>query len=365
MKKLLLITCAVAFLPFSMRAQDDMYFIPKKKAKTVATPATTPTAAERPPYYRGLDMSVDEYNRRGIRSSYQAISDSVGNDIIDFSMGDGTYPDSIAIDSIAVPEEVEEFRYSNQLGRFDDFYGWYDPWIFPYYWNRYGYYTPYWGTWGVYDPFFYDWYGPFGYYSSWYYPYGYYGYGWGPWYYSYYYTYPYYYRPYYYSWGGGGHIGSGGYAARVNNSSSRPVQNYSRGYTSVPNGRFGGRTISSTAERRGTFGNGGSVGARTAAPGTRASSVGGVSRGSTSAGGRGSVARSSVAGSRSSAMQSTRSSSSSSSPSRSTYTPSRSFSTPSSSGGSFSSGGSRSSGGSFSGGGRSGGSFSGGGRGRR
>ena len=184
MKKLL-ITLIVGLVPLSMFAQDDdMYFVPKKADKEAQRAARSYT----PPAPKGLDMTVDEYNRRHMSSSYEVIgTDSLGNDIIEFSAGDGTYP---KVDTVFVYkyDDSDDFRYSSRLGIFDSFYGWYDPFFFGYrsaYWGGlYPYYSP-WYISRWYDPWYlgwygwYDWYDPWFYYSwSWYpgYYYGYYGY---------------------------------------------------------------------------------------------------------------------------------------------------------------------------------------------
>jgi hypothetical protein len=212
MKKLLLISMLIGAMPFSMQAQDDLYFVPKKKSveksvvveNNVQQPVSTRTDGGR---------SIDEYNRR-MKSSYQVIDgDTAKNDIIDFSAEQGVYPDSIK-------EETEDFELTKKMSRFDDYqladnaafwagyhagvdmWAWHSPW----YYTRYGWYG------GWYDP----WYSPY-YYSSW-------RYGWyDPWYYSYYgwydpWYYGYYGYPYYYGWNypywGGYYIsgGGGGYA---------------------------------------------------------------------------------------------------------------------------------------------------------
>ena len=62
-----------AMLPVIASAQDDMYFVPKKKAKQEKTNNTSTTVKENvygqtqepAEYYSGTLRDVDEYNRRG------------------------------------------------------------------------------------------------------------------------------------------------------------------------------------------------------------------------------------------------------------------------------------------------------------
>lgn len=192
MKRLFLLTAVVSFMAVSTAwAQDDMYFVPSKKtAKT--------TKAERasqryddystPVYHSGSNRDVDEYNRRGAFASHYDFvgTDSIGNDIIEFTPGNGLYPDSLACDSTAWANSAlakkngqknygdkDEYTITIRLSRFDDFYG-------PYWaWNRFyspWYYDPFYDPW-FYDPWYRPWYDPW--YDPWYGP-GYWHGGWGP-----------------------------------------------------------------------------------------------------------------------------------------------------------------------------------------
>lgn len=283
MKRIIFILALVGAMPLSLVAQeDDMYYVPGKSQKSDIVKA--PEESEQPTYYCGSDRDVDEYNRRGrVKSYYQKIgSDSLGNDIIEFHEGDGTYGTSEMSDTVYVYPGSEQYyddsdfdyAYSRCLGRFDGFYGWYDPY-FSFYWRG-----PYW--WGYnyywYDPWFYGYYSPW-YWHGWYSPY-YYGwngwYGWRP---SYYYSYS---RPTSTTnhstgaWHSSGRRNSGfsGYRGSLsstsgsfgnrNNSTSRPNSNTNNRYT------FGGQrrttntnTVSRPASRpqtsspsinRGSFG---------------------------------------------------------------------------------------------------------------
>ena len=127
MKRILTLLAIATFASCSIFAQDDMYFTPKSKAvkdkeKAEAKAAEEKRAAEEEArvlqakkewlrknrqhisqtedgqlvYHAGRDISDDEYNRRGkFASTYAIVSDSVGNDIIEFTAGDGKYPDSL------------------------------------------------------------------------------------------------------------------------------------------------------------------------------------------------------------------------------------------------------------------------------
>ncbi len=179
-------------LPLAMMAQDDdLYFVPKKKS---AEKVVDNYGMPRDTYYSGSDRSIDDYNRR-LQSSYQVIDgDSTNNDIINFSMEQGVYPDSLSEDYMLTKQmtRFDDYELSNNaafwagytLGR--DEWGWHSPW----YYSRYGWYG------GWYDPWYYGYAGYYGWYDPWYY-------GWG---------YPYYWGGYYYHGGGGhryAHIGTG------------------------------------------------------------------------------------------------------------------------------------------------------------
>jgi hypothetical protein len=168
MKKWILLA-AVCSLPLSMMAQDDdMYFVPTKEnvakeTKNYGMPTNT--------YYSGSNRSVDDYNGR-LSSSVTPI-DSVGKEV-----------------------ETDDYKYTRQLSRFDDYTpsqayweGYRDGrWSSPWYYGRYGWYS----TW--YDPWYISWYDPW--YDPWYYG-GYYGWS-SSWRYGWYGSY---YRPWgYYSW---------------------------------------------------------------------------------------------------------------------------------------------------------------------
>lgn len=141
MRRVALLSAFLAFVPVGMMAQDDLYFIPSKDAVKVESSVSADDGSAS---YGGISMSDDEYNRRHkLGSYYQKIGqDSLGNDIIQFHSIDGVgqidtiYPGSERY----VFDDDDDFTYSRRMGRFDNFYGWYDP-----------YYASYW-----YDPWFAD-----------------------------------------------------------------------------------------------------------------------------------------------------------------------------------------------------------------
>ena len=157
MKKWILLA-AICSLPLQLMAQDDdMYFVPTKEnvakeAENYGMPKKT--------YYSGSNRSIDDYNGR--LSSTVTPIDSTGQEV-----------------------ETEDYQYTRQLSRFDDYTpsqayweGYRDGrWLSPWYYGRYGWYS----TW--YDPWYISWYDP------WY----------DPWYYGGYYSW---YRPYYRYYGG-------------------------------------------------------------------------------------------------------------------------------------------------------------------
>ena len=200
MKKLFLLTL-VSALPQTMLAQDDdMYFVPSKETKAKDL---YEYGLPRGTYYSGSSRSVDDYNRRTLTGAIA--TDSLGNDIIDFSAVRGVYPDSI--DTLRV---AEDYKLTRRMSRFDDYTPseaywegyrdgrWMSPWYSynSWYWNDPWYWR---SSWYWNDPWYYGYYGYYGYYSPWYI-----GSYYRPWYYTGYY------RPYYFvGGGGGGRISSG------------------------------------------------------------------------------------------------------------------------------------------------------------
>ena len=135
MKKFFMISVLMVALPLSMVAQDDLYFVPKKKRAEVVE-VTTPI------------------NNR-VKSQYEVIQNDSTNDIIDFDGQKGVYPDSIV---------TEDFELTKRMQRFDDYdlsdnaafwagyhlgrdtWNWGLSWHSPWYYTRYGWYG------GFYDP---------------------------------------------------------------------------------------------------------------------------------------------------------------------------------------------------------------------
>ena len=121
MKKWILLT-AICSLPLQLMAQDDdMYFVPTKEnvakeAENYGMPKKT--------YYSGSNRSIDDYNGR--QSSSITPIDSTGQKV-----------------------ETEDYQYTRQLSRFDDYTpsqayweGYRDGrWMSPWYYGRYGWYS--------------------------------------------------------------------------------------------------------------------------------------------------------------------------------------------------------------------------------
>lgn len=181
MRRVLLTTLFAAVLPLASLAQDDMYFSPKKDKKASAESVEHSSSGYGS--YSGCNRDVDEYNRRGLGSSYQIFDgDSLNSDVIDFY---GATPDSV-YGKRKMKCELHDYTYGDgydydnsyayRMRYFDDLW-FYDPWFYgpAYYSGWYGYCGYGWGW-----PWHYGWYG--GWYDPWYYGYT----GWydpwrGPW----------------------------------------------------------------------------------------------------------------------------------------------------------------------------------------
>ena len=275
MKKFILISVLAGVLPLSLMAQDDdLYFTPKKDAAT--------NSYNKYDNYSGSNRNVDEYNRHAkFWRHYQKIgTDNKGNDIIQFTQGNGLYPDSTYIDTTFVgnyysqmANNDDDYRYSQRMSRWDGFY---DP---AYYSWSYGF-GPYWGygprwRYGFYDPFYDSWYDPWysGYYGYYGYPYGYAGW-YNPWYYGWYgWGYPYYGGGYvsnvggnprgltgYRTWGGMNENNNRSSDSRTFGSRDAKYNTYSN--RSRSNRSFGNRTYNepSYSTRSSSFGNAGGFG---------------------------------------------------------------------------------------------------------
>lgn len=245
-----------------MAQDDDMYFTPRKKtAEEKAREAAVKEDIKRHSigntYYVGSNRDVDEYNRRGKYGSYfeKVGTDSVGNDIIEFHVGDGTYPaltenDTTIIDIVSNDfdnskkksnrEYIDEdsYTYSRNFSRFDGFYSpYFSSWYYRpgYYHSYFGFYDPwYWDPWyynAWYDPWFDPWYDPFYYGPHWH--------GWGP---HYYWGG---YRPIYY-------IGTGHYYARTGTSNHGATRRHGGSH---PTSNFSGSRYSSRGDVHGITSN--------------------------------------------------------------------------------------------------------------
>lgn len=224
MKKIISLLVIATMASCSVFAQDDMYFTPKTKAvkekeKAEAQAAYNKKLAEEKTaelearkqwlrknrhhlsqtedgqlvYHVGSDRNVDEYNRHGAYASNKALAsrDSVASDIIDFTVGNGQYPDSLISSIDIVNDSIlkittlknykkskdysyydyddDDYYYARMMNRFHGYYGsrhawmlyndpWYSHWAYdpffwndPWYWNSSWVYSPwYWS-----DPWFY------------------------------------------------------------------------------------------------------------------------------------------------------------------------------------------------------------------
>ncbi len=233
-KIFILMFLAILTPTMSMAQDDDLYFSSKNEVEE--EPVVQPKRRVVPStYYIGSNRDVDEYNRQGkYWKHYQKVgTDSIGNDIIEFTEGKGVYPDSLEladtyVDDVYVDDE-EDFRYTRGFCRWDGFY---NPWFYSYYgfgpyrWSRW--------YWSWYDPWYYDYWGWY----SWYDWYGWYGW----------------YRPWHYAWGYSrpwhhGHIG-GGIAGRTGGR----TYGFPRRSGSTSSSRYA-RTNSSRSVRSNSFGN--------------------------------------------------------------------------------------------------------------
>lgn len=340
MKKLMLLSLMLGVLPLTMMAQDDddMYFVPTKKAMekqkaTYALPQNT--------YYVGSNRSIDDYNRR--IPPMAVPTDTALCDTIDFDGQMGVYPDSLQDFQLTREmsrwdgyEPKDSYWDGYADGRHDAMLNWHSPWFYDYYgmwWDpwmmdRYYLYHGLWGSsWYWYDPIYWSYWGYPGYYGW----YGYYGY-------------PGYYAPYY-----------PGYAVATGPTGT---QNHGTINYKGPRGVSNGRT---TTYSGGTFGGSriGTANRSTGSLGTRTTSTAGRTTSSTT--GRTTNAYGNFGGSRARSASTTTSSATSRSytPTTTTSSSSGSFgSSSSSSGGSFGGGGG-SIGGSRSSGGGGGGGFGG------
>ena len=190
MRRYLLLLLVLGGVSLSVMAQDDMYFTPSKQKKQAAV--ETPI--------KGLDMSADEYNRRGGYDE-PTFEVDINGDTIYFD-GDSIYDEAFAntrrierfynpdIVILSDDEDLVELYY-DESPTINLIIG--SEWSYaPYGWGwSYPYYSRFYHTW--FDPWYSDWYSPyyFGYYgwrwhgpmlwhwSSWR-PWGYWGYYGGP-----------------------------------------------------------------------------------------------------------------------------------------------------------------------------------------
>lgn len=208
MKKFFAAFWLLAALPMATFAQmdDDMYFVPTKKAKVQVREQgfeqeSQSVQRSAPTYYSGSTRNVDEYNRMGGYDETLTSSDN------DEQQGDYQLTQRMTRFDDYTPTEAYWNGYSQGFNDSRDTYlGWHSPWYvatyYPWYdsWRYPGHYGWY-SSW--YDPWWYDpWYG----YSGWHVGWGWGGFhvgwhvGWNSW--AWHRPY-YHHRPYYDRWGGG------------------------------------------------------------------------------------------------------------------------------------------------------------------
>ena len=163
MKQFILFSILASCIPITMLAQDDLYFTPSKN-KTQYSQKNVDSKN----YYSGINKSEDEYNRRYRQGdSYQMLGkDSLQSDMMQFRDGDSTFTDTgNRRYKRYYDTDEDDFAYSRRMGRFEGFWGWYDPWFIgrPYYYIGWRYYDPWYSDW--YDPWYYGYRGYYGYYG--------------------------------------------------------------------------------------------------------------------------------------------------------------------------------------------------------
>ncbi len=220
----LIVAVCLPVLTLAQSADDDMYYVPKKKTETKdksLAPVKTPVdEAEEDvvdadaDYHTGQLRDVDEYNRRGsqqvrtrlVGDTLYVVSDDGEETIyadVDGSKAEGKSQEP---EYYYYDDDYDDFHYAVRLRRYHGVYL-YDPFYADF---AYGWYNPWYYSW--YDPWCYSWHGHW--HSPWY----------GGWYGG-------------FTWGGHHHgHGSFGYAGRTYRSISHPVM---RG------GRTGRTTVSS------------------------------------------------------------------------------------------------------------------------
>lgn len=254
MNQIIFLAAVAIALPAIVHAQDDLYFVPTKKAvkesgKDFGLPRNT--------YYRGSHRSVDDYNRRQkgmsrvetIDSTGNVVTEYAGGDIIDFDGEVGRYPDTEAIDSAFSVSPEEDYECTRKMSRFDD-YAWQEGFRDGLYAGRTR--SWYWG-----DPWYWD-YPYFGYYA-WGYPYYYGSWYWNdPWYWGGWHGYHHFYGGYLagehsHRPSGGARFSRGGFRGyRGNANDTQSGMHRVNGSSRTYNSNFGGRrnvTNTNTASR--------------------------------------------------------------------------------------------------------------------
>ena len=208
--KNLMAALALLFLPLTMVAQDDLYFVHKKSDKATVTSKHSQADDRYLPVeivyaddadaavdVKGSSRDVDEYNRRGRASKGVVVEKADGTFTYQIPGNDTLYimDDTMAVTTRSLANDVyaqgynegyqdgEDYAYTRRLNRFGYAGGYASPWYYsyydPFYWDDwYWGYDPYWygGYYGWHRPYWgYGWRGYWGYDPYWYGGY----YGWG------------------------------------------------------------------------------------------------------------------------------------------------------------------------------------------
>ena len=259
-----LITLFLLTLPLMGWAQDDMYFVPKKKTKTQQTttqrsiPVEIVYADDETLDITGSTRDVDEYNRRTPATTTgeaQLVQQADGSFALQVTADDAQKMSANELYTQGYRdgyEDGEDYSLTRRMGRFNYVSVYSSPWYWsvrydPFYWDDWYWSRPYWGYSGYY-----------GYYG--YRPY--YSWGWG---YSYH-------RPYHYgyyghhrphdagrpAYPGGGHMGRNTqYRERYSNLRTADRNYVTPRNSSTQRSVRGGGQMAPAGSRTGSYINGG------------------------------------------------------------------------------------------------------------
>ena len=189
-----LITLFLLTLPLMGWAQDDMYFVPKKKAKTQQTttqrsiPVEIVYADDETLDITGSTRDVDEYNRRTPATTTgeaQLVQQADGSFALQVTADDAQKMSANELYTQGYRdgyEDGEDYSLTRRMGRFNYVSVYSSPWYWsvrydPFYWDDWYWNRPYWGYSGYYGYYgyrpYYSWGWGYSYHRP--YHYGYYG----------------------------------------------------------------------------------------------------------------------------------------------------------------------------------------------